>query len=194
MARILAPDATNVEHDESGHGTAEAANILAIAPDVTFIGVKAGPNLTAAFKETVRQDPDIISVSLGYDLRGTDDLPLPALPGFLRALEAEITDAVASGITVCFAAMNGHIGYPGMQPEVVSAGGALIDENMGVQASDYASAFRSLVYPGRSVPDGIGGYATRGKLHHAPAGARLRDRSRSFGLRWDRSGRRLERH
>jgi subtilisin family serine protease len=52
MSRILAPDATNVEHDESGHGTAEAANILAIAPDVTFIGVKAGPNLTAAFKET----------------------------------------------------------------------------------------------------------------------------------------------
>jgi subtilase family serine protease len=116
MSRILAPGATAIEHDENGHGTAEAANILAIAPDVTFIGVKAGPNLTAAFKETVRQNPDIISVSLGFDLRGADGLPLPALPGFLRALELEIDNAVASGITVVFSAGNGHIAYPGMDP------------------------------------------------------------------------------
>jgi hypothetical protein len=158
MSRMLAPDATAVEQDEIGHGTAEAANILAIAPDVTFIGVKAGPNLTAAFKETVRQNPDIISVSLTYDLRisRTNPLPLPALPGDLKALEAEIADAVTSGITVVFSAGNGHIGYPGMQPEVISAGGAFIDEDMEMQASDYASAFRSRIYPGRSVPDVTG--------------------------------------
>jgi len=156
MSRILAPGATNVKHDEIGHGTAEAANILAIAPDVTFIGVKAGPSLAAAFKETVRQDPDIISISLGFDLRGADGLPLSALPGFLRALEAEIADAVASGITVVISAGNGHISFPGMHPDVVSAGGAFIDENTQTQASNYASAFRSLVYPGRSVPDVVG--------------------------------------
>jgi hypothetical protein len=156
MSRILAPGATAVEHDENGHGTAEAANILAIAPDVTFIGVKAGPNLTAAFKETVRQNPDIISVSLGFDLRGADGLPLPALPGFLRALELEIDNAVASGITVVFSAGNGHIAYPGMDPHVISAGGAFIDEDMKVQASNYASAFRSRIYPDRSVPDVAG--------------------------------------
>jgi hypothetical protein len=156
MSRILAPGATAVEHDENGHGTAEAANILAIAPDVTFIGVKAGANLAAAFKETVRQNPDIISVSLGFDLRGADRLPLPALPGFLRALEAEIDNAVASGITVVFSAGNGHIAYPGMDPHVISAGGTFIDEDMKVQASDYASAFRSRIYPDRSVPDVTG--------------------------------------
>jgi serine protease AprX len=40
----LAPDATHVERDESGHGTAEAANIFANAPDIDFIGVKMGRN------------------------------------------------------------------------------------------------------------------------------------------------------
>jgi subtilisin family serine protease len=156
MSRILAPGAAAVEHDENGHGTAEAANILAIAPDATFIGVKAGPNLVAAFKETVLQNPDVISVSLGFDLRGTDGLPLPALPNFLKPLEAEISAAVASGITVVFSAGNGHISFPGMHPDVVSAGGAFIGEDMELQASDYASAFRSRIYPGRSVPDVAG--------------------------------------
>jgi hypothetical protein len=163
MSRILAPGATAVEHDENGHGTAEAANILAIAPDVTFIGVKAGPNLAAAFKATVQQNPDIISVSLGFDLttsfpqrRRPGDLPLSALPGLLRPLEAEIANAVAIGITVVFSAGNGHIAFPGMHPDVISAGGAFIDEYMQRQASDYASAFRSLIYPGRSVPDVAG--------------------------------------
>lgn len=156
MSRILAPGATALEQDENGHGTAEAANILAIAPDVIFIGVKSGPNLAAAFKETVLQNPDIISVSLGFDLRGSDGLPLAALPGSLKPLEAEVTNAVASGITVIFSAGNGHIAFPGMHPDVISAGGAFIDEDMAVQASDYASAFRSRIYPGRSVPDVTG--------------------------------------
>lgn len=156
MARVLGPGATDVEHDENGHGTAEAANILAIAPDVSFIGVKAGPNLAAAFKETVRGGPDIISVSLGFDLRGDDGLPLPALPGFLRTLELEIAAAVGSGITVVFAGGNGHLAFAGMHPDVISAGGTFIDEDMELQASDYASAFQSLIYPGRSVPDVTG--------------------------------------
>jgi subtilisin family serine protease len=156
MSRILAPGAAALDQDENGHGTAEAANILAIAPDVTFIGVKAGPNLAAAFKETVRQNPDIISVSLGFDLRGRDGLPVATLPSFLRPLEAEVANAVASGITVIFSAGNGHIAFPGMHPDVISAGGAFIDEDMGVQASNYASAFRSSIYPGRSVPDVTG--------------------------------------
>jgi subtilase family serine protease len=163
MSRVLAPGATTIRHDENGHGTAEAANILAVAPDVTFIGVKAGPNLAASFKATVQQNPDIISVSLGFDLttsfpqpRSRDDLPLSALPRLLKPLEAEITNAVAMGITVVFSAGNGHIAFPGMHPDVISAGGAFIDEDIKSRASDYASAFRSRIYPGRSVPDVAG--------------------------------------
>ena len=158
MSRILAPGAANIEHDENGHGTAEAANVLAIAPDATFIGVKVGASLAAAFKETVKQSPDIITVSLGWDLRQSafdpePGLPTPTLPNWLRALEAEIADAVASGITVIFSAGNGHISFPGMHPDIISAGGTYIAEDMAMQASDYASAFQSVIYPGRSVPD-----------------------------------------
>ena len=154
MSRMLGPGATNLEHDESGHGTAEAADILALAPDVNFIGVKSGFSLAAAFKATVQQNPDIISVSLGFDLRNNfTGLPLTSLPGFLNALEVEIADAVSSGITVVFSAGNGHISFPGMHPDVISAGGAFISDELSPQASDYASAFKSSIYAGRNVPD-----------------------------------------
>lgn len=43
-----------------------------------------------------------------------------------------------------------------MHSDVISAGGAFIDEHVETQASDYASAFRSRIYPGRSVPDVAG--------------------------------------
>ncbi len=157
MSRTLAPDATNVEEDEEGHGSAEAANILAVAPDVTFVGVKAGPNLAAAVKATAALRPDVISVSLGFDLRNDQTgMPMTAVPGNLKVLEAEVTDAVADGITVVFSSGNGHISFPGMHPDVISAGGAFIDETGAVQASDYASAFPSAIYPGRSCPDVTG--------------------------------------
>jgi hypothetical protein len=153
MSRLLAPDATDLDTDDEGHGSAEAANILAIAPDVTFIGVKAGANLTAAFKEAVRHSPDIISVSLGFDLRGANGLPLTKLPDNLKPLEAEVAAAVAAKITVVFSAGNGHISFPGMHPNVISAGGTYVDRDGSLQASDYGSAFVSQIYPSRAVPD-----------------------------------------
>lgn len=156
MARMLGPGAVEIEHDEVGHGTAEAANVFAVAPNVTFIGIKAN-SLSAAFKEAVNQNPDIITVSLGWDLRRRwDGLPESTLPESLTVIELEIANAVASGITVIFAAGNGHIGFPGMHPDVISAGGTYICENMVMQASDYASAFESAIYPGRIVPDVTG--------------------------------------
>lgn len=57
----LAPDATNVEKDESGHGTAEAANIFANAPDIDFIGIKMGRNPTLAFKTASDLHPAVIT-------------------------------------------------------------------------------------------------------------------------------------
>ncbi|MDD7942428.1 S8 family serine peptidase [Actinomycetospora lutea] len=157
MSRILGPGASDLHRDEVGHGTAEAANILAVAPDVTFIGVKSGPSLAAAFKETVKLGPDVISVSLGFDLRdpGTG-LPLSSLPNLHKALEAEIAQAVADGIVVVFSAGNGHIAFPGMHPDVISAGGVSVDASSDLQASDYASAFVSRIYPGRACPDVCG--------------------------------------
>ena len=45
----LGPGAINVKQDDNGHGSAEAANVFATAPAVTFTMIKQGDNSTAAF-------------------------------------------------------------------------------------------------------------------------------------------------
>ena len=158
---VLAPGATNVATDSNGHGTGESANLFAVAPDIQFIGVKLdddaggpGASMLAGLQEALRQNPKVISVSLGFDLvvDGTRKHLTP-LPNSLKALEAEIQAAVASGIVIVFSAGNGHVSFPGMMPEVISAGGVFVGEDGKMQASDYASGFKSKIYPGRKVPD-----------------------------------------
>lgn len=160
----LAPDATKVEKDEVGHGTAEAANIFANAPDIDFIGVKMGGNPTLAFKTASDLYPAVMTNSWGYSISG------PILPNFLKPLEAAVIEAArVRGIVVCFSAGNGHFGFPGQMPDVISVGGvyAHADVTGGdfeMEASDYASSFDSKIYPGRHVPDvcGLVGMKPRG--------------------------------
>jgi hypothetical protein len=153
----LAPDASAVDHDEVGHGTAEAANIFACARDIDFVGVKMGGNATLAFKAAADLRPAVITNSWGYHLPGVTELP-----NSLRPLEAAVTEAVRDrGITVCFSAGNGHIAFPAMMPDVIAVGGVYADETFdgtefALKASDYASSFDSLIYPGRHVPDVCG--------------------------------------
>ena len=163
----LAPDAIRVEHDEVGHGTAEAANIFACAPDIDFVGVKMGENATLAFKTASDLHPAVMTNSWGYDLSGQT-----TLPNFLRPLEAAVIEAVRDrGIVVCFSGGNGHIAFPGMMPEVIAVGGVFAREEVNdgsdefvLEASNYASSFDSLIYPGRHVPDvcGLVGLQPRG--------------------------------
>lgn len=160
----LAPDATNVERDESGHGTAEAANIFANAPDIDFIGIKIGANSTLAFKMASDLHPAIITNSWGHTVCGD------TLPNYLKPLEAAVIEAVNQrGITVCFSAGNGQASFPGMMPDVISVGGvyahnSLEGEDFKLEASDYSSSFDSVIYPGRHVPDvcGLVGMKPRG--------------------------------
>ena len=169
---VLANGAANVKQDGNGHGTGESANIFGVAPGATFIGVKldnesdpqGGASILEGFQEAIKHSPHVISCSMGYDLcpsdpatgRRTSNVPLPTLPNNLVALEAEIQAAVASGVVVVFSAGNGHVSFPGMMPEVISAGGVFVDQNGNMQASDYASAFPSRIYSGRNVPDFCG--------------------------------------
>lgn len=152
----LSPDATHLERDEVGHGTAEAANIFAVAPDVDFIGVKMGANSTLAFKTASDLHPAVMTNSWGYDIAG------PTLPNYLKALEAAVIEAIrVRGITVVFSAGNGHTSFPGQMPEVISAGGVFAhdttaDGDFTLEASGYASSFDSRIYPGRHVPDACG--------------------------------------
>jgi subtilisin family serine protease len=162
---VLAPGATSRKTDPGSHGTGESANVFAVAPGVKFVGVKleddgnpgGGASILEGFQEALKHKPRVISCSMGYDLRQGNTLsPLTALPNSLKALEAEIQAAVASGITVVFSAGNGHYSFPGMMPEVISAGGVYVEANGDMRASDYASAFPSAIYSGRSVPDFCG--------------------------------------
>jgi subtilisin family serine protease len=54
---------------------------------------------------------------------------------------------------VIFSAGNGHFGFPGQHPDVISAGGVFMNPDETLRASDYASGFMSSIYPGRRVPD-----------------------------------------
>jgi serine protease AprX len=151
----------NPDTDEYGHGTGIASNALGVAPAVNFVSVKTGVNPTLAFKLAVRQRPNIITNSWGYDI----DYPAtPSLPPSLIPLEIEIANAVANGITVLFAAGNGHHAWPASMSEVIAVGGGYFDQNLNLQASSYASSFDSSIYPGRHVPDiaGLVGLAPHG--------------------------------
>jgi subtilisin family serine protease len=160
----LAPHASNDATDLNGHGTGESANLFAVAPDITFVGIKVdndddprnGASMLEGFQQALVHNPQIISLSMGYDLRADDGTQLSELPNNMAALEAEIQAAIARGIIVVFSAGNGHFSFPGMMPSVISAGGVFVDENGGMQASNYASAFHSEIYRGRSVPDFCG--------------------------------------
>jgi subtilisin family serine protease len=145
---VAAPGAANPAVDENGHGTAESANIFAVAPDVDFSMVKLNfANSTAGFNAAVAMNPHIISNSWGSDNKfgplGAADL----------ALAAAIATAVANGIIVVFSAGNGHWGYPGQHPDVISAGGVYLERDGSMRASNYSSGFVSNIFAGRQSPD-----------------------------------------
>ena len=154
---VLSPDATNPDHDESGHGTGESANIFAVAPDVEFTMVKMNDvNPTADMNAAVALKPDIISCSWGFDLREEDGEPATSLSPDLQPLSAAVANAVSQGIIVVFSAGNGHYGFPGMHPDVISAGGVYMNPDGSLEATQYASGFDSKIFADRNVPDVCG--------------------------------------
>lgn len=154
---IRAVGGLDVNTDEYGHGTAEAANVLAVAPGATFSFVKysdgAWSNFPlAGFQSAVQnQNPDVITCSWGT-------------LGFDNALHLEIANAVANGIVVVFAAGNGHTDNTAdavqsiAHPNLISVGGAYPIQGGGFRASNYASSYDSFVYtnPQRHSPDVVG--------------------------------------
>lgn len=145
---VLGPGTANPLKDESGHGTGESANIFSVAPDVQLLPVKINfVNSIGAFNAAVGLNPDIITCSWGSSKQFG---PLSAAD---MALATSIAAAVASGITVIFSAGNGHWGFPGQHPDVISAGGVFMDQDESLKASNYSSGFISNIYPNRRSPD-----------------------------------------
>ena len=159
----LSSGSSNENQDDLGHGTGESANLLAIAPEVSFTMVKAdvalegkvrNVNSISAFRTAISLQPDIISCSWGSNQRSA------ILSPSSRLLAATVSEAVERGIIVIFSAGNGHYGFPAQHPEVIAVGGVYQYLNGSLkgklEASDYASSFVSPVYPGRRVPDVCG--------------------------------------
>jgi hypothetical protein len=155
---IRAVGGLDVNTDEYGHGTAEAANALAVAPGCAFSFVKdsdGGWNNfpLAGFQAAVQhQNPNIITCSWGT--AATDN-----------ALLLDIANAVANGIVVIFSAGNGHTDNPSgwsaktlTHPNLISAGGAYPIQGGGFRASNYSSSYDSFIYtsPQRHCPDVAG--------------------------------------
>ncbi|HDR8053152.1 TPA: S8 family serine peptidase [Bacillus cereus] len=148
----LGPGSTNPEHDESGHGTGESANIFATAPDVDFTMVKFNDiSSTGTFNSAVQLRPDIISISWGSDLRDASEFSAAD-----QVFAATISAAVAQGITVVCAAGNGHWAFPGQHPDVISAGGVYMHADGTFEATPYASGFSSPLFEDRNCPDVCG--------------------------------------
>lgn len=153
---VLTDNALNPEDDSNGHGTAQAANLFATAPGISFVMVKQGlTEASPAFQTAMDLGPDIIVCSWCFDLAGGSPgrRHLPAVPSDLKRLEMLIVEAVSRGICVVCAAGNGQVAFPAMHPTVIAAGGAFVEPDLKVRASDLASAFDSRPFPGRHVPD-----------------------------------------
>lgn len=162
-ARLIpteAPGSGPADVDTSGHGTGEAANIFAIAPDCTVFGVKHGSSSAATLETCIAQKPDVMTNSWGYsiDSQSRDELRDndPNMFFELLDLEVVIASAVTSGITVLFSAGNGHLAFPASHPDVIAVGGVTVNEDGSLEASNYASAFQSKLYPGQNIPDFCG--------------------------------------
>ena len=165
---VAGPGATDLEHDKSGHGTGESANIFAVAPDVNFTMVKTTLKVltgSADISTAVQLAPHIISISWGSDLRKKADITgTPGNPNSIpnmvsaanRCLAAEVARAIQQGITVVCSAGNGQMSFPGQHPEVISAGGAYMHADGTFEATQYASGFSSPLFEGRNCPDVCG--------------------------------------
>ena len=155
MTALLAAGASNANTDEVGHGTGEAANIFATAPDITLQPIKMGDPIDS-IKLARTSGAQVITNSWGYDIdRGS--ITWSTLSPYLKALAQEVQLCINAGISVCFSAGNGHYSFPASMPGVVAVGGVHVNyPDLTFEASNYASSFVSKIYPGRKVPDVCG--------------------------------------
>jgi subtilisin family serine protease len=160
IERVSTPSTENPLIDTNGHGTGESANVLIMAPDCHFIGVKHNDYSAEALETALDQEPHIITNSWGWNIDNQTKAELqvhdPNLFNELRDLENIINDAIDDGVVIIFAAGNGHLAFPASMPEVLAVGGVTVEKDGMLKASSYASSFMSQLFFKRQVPDFCG--------------------------------------
>jgi subtilisin family serine protease len=136
---------TDAAKDPVGHGTGESANLFAVAPHASLHPYRAANDegrLVASIAgflqaKAAEPKPRIITNSWG----GDGPYPPGPLSRWERAWALEIRDAVEQGILVVFAAGNSHFSVEPQVPGVLAAGGAYVDQQLEIYASNYASGY-----------------------------------------------------
>ncbi len=170
IERVSTRPGDTPEIDEVGHGTAMAFNVFAVAPGARVKGFKHDLSLPAHVPlqraGQAAMGVDIVSCSWGFEEEQV-----------FGVVRATIQKLVADGKIVLFAAGNGVRAWPASMNEVVAVGGVYADPAGRLEASNYASGFASIRYPGRIVPDvcGLCGQTPRGiyLMLPCPPGSRL---------------------
>ena len=157
---------SSLETDRSGHGTGQCANLFAMAPKMSFTGIKLENDLDPSLDATLLEGfqtitdlfplPQVVSCSqmLFPDVSVGE---WPVLPPVCSTLATCINELLTTWqIAVVASAGNGQYAFPGCMPGVISAGGAYVSADRTLAASRFASAYVSTLYPGRSVPDVCG--------------------------------------
>jgi subtilisin family serine protease len=159
---VLGLPHSDPDRDEYGHGTGIASNVLAVAPGCDFHHIKDDFDPLTAFDIARTVGAQVITCSWGWSesdvQRELTQNPNGNDARYFRLLEQAIRDAVNAGVVVLFASGNGPLpgSWPSAMPEVVSVGGALIEANGNLRASNYATSFISQVYLNRRCPDVCG--------------------------------------
>jgi subtilisin family serine protease len=104
---------------------------------------------------------DVASTGAGAPSATAHQRHAPVISSYHLKVPADVArllnaDKVHAAGTTVFSSGNGHYAFPSQMKEVLSAGGVFVPAFGPARASDYASAFESLIYSGRSVPDFCG--------------------------------------
>jgi hypothetical protein len=182
---IAVPD-TDPSKDPVGHGTAQSANIFAVAPAATLQPIRSTDRagnfsgLLTAFVKAKELKPQIITNSWCGD---SEYPPPPGGPNSADlSFAAEVKDAIENEMLVIFAAGNGQFAIEPQIPGVLAAGGVYVDPNGLYKASDFASGYPSPWFKDVVVPTvcGLCGMQPRPQylMLPVPTGSEL-DRSAS---------------
>jgi len=179
MATSFAKDPAG---DESGHGTAVAANLLAVAPGAQVISIKmnfasgaaSSADCIEALQLAARTRARVINCSWGQNIAEKSELAADGLTlGYVvlwLAHSGRMVVAAAGDYPRTDPKENGIYGWPAQHPTAIAVGGATVDAKGELAAASYASGFTSMIYAARYVPDicGLCGDLPAGVLLMSP--------------------------